>query len=131
MPNPIYGTSGDDSIYGTGGSDIYYPGACVYGDYIFDPGGDDYYVLGEGFSFIHDAGGTDVATMAGQSLEDLNFMVWDEGTVAIGIEDGSVGAWFQYMISDSNSGPEYLVLDDVTLTREEIITLAFDNFGWT
>jgi hypothetical protein len=123
MPNPIYGTSGDDILTGTYGSDIYYPGGSVYGDTIYDPGGNDYYML-SGWSFITDEGGTDTATMAGYELEDLLFTVFFDSTVVIAAWDGTIGVWFENMVNNPSGGLDYLVLDDVTLCRADILTLA-------
>jgi hypothetical protein len=127
MPNPVYGTSGDDILYGTYGSDIFYPNGNVYGDTIYDPGGDDYYML-SGYSFVTDSGGTDTAVMAGYELEDLIFMIFFDTTVVIAALDSSIGVWFEGMVGNSSMGVDYLVLDDVTLNRAEILTLA-SEFG--
>ncbi|HEV7661416.1 MAG TPA: hypothetical protein VGO55_16375 [Allosphingosinicella sp.] len=114
-------------LTGTYGSDIYYPGGSIYGDTIYDPGGDDYYML-SGYSFITDAGGTDTAVMAGYELDDLLFMVFFDTTVVIAALDSSIGVWFEGMVGNSSMGVDYLVLDDVTLNRAEILTLA-SEFG--
>lgn len=129
MPNTIIGTSGDDIIYGTSGSDIYYPGASMYSNTIYDPGGDDHYVLVPSYTEIYDLGGTDVVTMAGYDLADLNFMVFDEYTVAIWSDDDSIGAWFVGMWNNPTNGVDSLVLDDVTLSRAQILTYANELFG--
>ena len=128
MPNPVTGTSGDDTLYGTYGSDIFYPGGSLYGDTIYDPGGDDYYML-SGWSFITDAGGTDTAVLAGYELADLNFMIVFDSTVAMWTDDAAVGAWFENMVNNPSGGIDYLVLDDVTLCRADILTLAGEYFG--
>jgi Ca2+-binding RTX toxin-like protein len=128
MPNTVTGTSGDDVLYGTYGSDIFYPGASVYGDTIYDPGGDDYYILESGFSFITDNGGTDVATMD-QVLANLNFMIMFDTTVAIWSDDGTVGVWFENMVNNPTVGVDYLVLNDVTIGRDQILTYANEFFG--
>lgn len=130
MPNPVNGTSGDDVLYGTYGSDIFHPGANIYGDTIYDPGGDDYYVLTSGQCFITDAGGTDTVILEGYEFEDLNFMIIFDHAVSIGTDDYAVGAWFENMVNNPSGGIEYLVLDDVTLTRTEILYYAEQMQGW-
>jgi len=128
MPNTIIGTSGDDIIYGSNGSDIYYPGANQYGDTIYDMNGDDYYVLESGYAEIYDWGGTDVVRMVGVELADLNFST-DTWTVGIWSDDWSRGVWFSGMWNNPAGGVETLILDDVTLSRAQILTYAEANFG--
>src|SRR5688572_5897140 len=126
----ITGTSGDDELTGTYGSDTYYTSGVLYGDTYYDPGGDDHYVLGStGLTIINDAGGTDVATLAGYDLADLNFMVLFDSTVAFWTEDSAVCVWFEGMINNPSGGLDYLVLDDVTLTRADILTYSDHLFG--
>lgn len=129
MPNIINGTSGDDTLYGTSGSDIFYPGSNYYGDTIYDAGGDDYYVLDSGYAEIADWGGTDTVRMSGVDLADLNFMVMNQWTVAIWSDDGLRGAWFFGMWDNPANGVDTLVLDDVTLSRAQILTYAENFFG--
>jgi Ca2+-binding RTX toxin-like protein len=129
MPNTITGTSGDDTLYGTSGSDIFYPGANYYGDTIYDAGGDDYYVLESGYAEISDWGGTDVVRMVGVELADLNFTVQDQWTVSFWTDDWSRGAWFWGMWDNPANGVDTLILDDVTLSRAQILTYAEANFG--
>jgi len=129
MPNTIIGTSGDDIIYGSTGSDIYYPGSNYYGDTIYDMDGDDQYILESGYAEIYDWGGTDVVTMVGVELADLNFEVLDQWTVAIWSDDWSRGVWFAGMWNNPSGGADSLVLDDVTLSREQILLYASEGFG--
>lgn len=129
MPNIITGTSGDDVIYGSNGSDIYYPGANQYGDTIYDMDGDDHYVLEYGYAEIYDWGGNDVVTMVGVELADLNFTVQDQWTVAFWTDDWSRGAWFSGMWDNPSGGVDTLILDDVTLSRAQILAYAEANFG--
>ncbi len=129
MPIPITGTPGDDTLTGTYGSDIFHPGGSLYGDTINDPGGDDFYVLESGYSFINDGGGTDTVTIEGYGLADLNFFIIFDTTVAIWTDDYAIGAWFENMTIGSAYGIENLVLDDITLTRDQILTLASGYFG--
>ena len=130
MPTTIIGTPGDDVLYGTYGSEIYYPGASYYSQYVYDPGGDDYYhLVPTSYTEIFDYGGFDVVTMAGYDLADLNFAVFDQYTVAIWSDDGSIGAWFTDMWNNPGNGLDSLVLDDVTLNRDQIVAYADANFG--
>jgi Ca2+-binding RTX toxin-like protein len=129
MPNTIIGTSGDDIIYGSTGDDIYYPGANYYGDFIYDESGDDYYVLESGYAEISDWGGNDVVRMVGVELADLNFTVQDQWTVSFWTDDGLRGAWFWGMWNNAPNGVDTLILDDVTLSREQILSYAEANFG--
>lgn len=132
MPNPIYGTSGDDNLTGTYSSDTYYSSSVLYGDSYYDPGGDDYYVLGPtGLTIINDVGGTDVATLAGYDLADINMMVLFDNVVAIWTDDSAVCVWFENMINNPSVGLDSLVLDDVTLDRAQILTYAIDGFFGT
>jgi len=116
-------------MYGTNGSEIYYPGASYYSQVIYDPGGDDYYHLVPSYTEIFDYGGFDVVTMAGYDLSDLNFAVFDQYTVAIWSDDDSIGAWFTDMWNNPGIGVDSLVLDDVTLSRAQILSYAEANFG--
>ena len=129
MPNTIIGTSGDDVIYGSTGSDIYYPGLNQYGDTIYDMDGDDQYILTYGYAEIYDWGGNDVVTMVGVNLADLNFTVQDQWTVSFWTDDWSRGAWFAGMWNNPDGGVDTLILDDVTLSRAEILAYAEANFG--
>lgn len=128
----ITGTSGDDNLTGTYYSDTYYTSSVVYGDTYYDPGGDDYYVLGPtGLTVINDAGGTDVAVLAGYDLADINIMALFDSVVSIWTDDSAVCVWFDNMINNSSAGIDYLVLDDVTLTRAQLETYAINGFFGT
>lgn len=129
MPNTVIGTSGDDVIYGSNGDDIYYPGDNQYGDTIYDLDGDDYYVLEYGYAEISDWGGTDVVRMVGVNLADLNFTVQDQWCVVFWTDDWSRAALFDGMWNNPTVGVDTLILDDVTLSREQILTYAEANFG--
>ena len=130
MPITVIGTSGDDVIYGSNGDEIYYPGASQYSQVIYDWGGDDTYVLeATSYTEIFDYAGFDVVTMAGYDLADLNFAVFDQYTVAIWSDDDLIGAYFTDMWNNPGIGVDSLVLDDVTLSREQILTYAEANFG--
>lgn len=126
MPNTYIGTTGDDVIYGTTGSDIYYPGLNQYGDTIYDMDGDDQYILTHGYAEIFDWGGTDVVTLVGVKLADLNFST-NTWTVGIWSDDQSRGVWFSGMWDNPAGGVETLILDDVTLSRSEILAYAGEN----
>lgn len=130
MPTTLIGTAGDDLMYGSSGSEIYYPGASYYSQTIYDPGGDDHYFLvATSYTEIFDYGGFDVVSMAGYDLADLNFAVFDQYTVAIWSDDGLIGAWFTDMWNNPGIGLDSLVLDDVTLNRDQIVSYADANFG--
>lgn len=128
----ITGTSGDDNLTGTVYSDTYYTSAATYGDQYYDPGGDDYYILGPtGLTVINDAGGTDVAVLAGYDLADINIMALFDSVVSIWTDDSAVCVWFDNMINNPSVGIDYLVLDDVTLSRAQLETYAINGFFGT
>jgi hypothetical protein len=126
----IKGGTGDDCLTGTYGSDYFAPGTCMYGDQIFDYGGDEYYILEQGWSYIVDSSGMDVAVMSHYSLNDLTFMViWDQA-VAIGTKDGLLGVQFENMAVSENYGIDYLILEDQTIGYAQIVALANEFFGF-
>lgn len=128
MPNVVVGTTGDDILTGTYGSDIFHPGGTsLFFDIVEDPGGDDYYILESGSIAIYDAAGTDTVVIEGYDLADLNFFVIFDTTLAIWTDDNVITAWFEYTVY--GGGIEYLVLDDVTLTRDQMLALTPDYFG--
>ncbi|HTU13249.1 MAG TPA: hypothetical protein VMG08_20335 [Allosphingosinicella sp.] len=126
----ITGTSGDDELTGTSGADTYYSSGSMFGDTYYDPGGNDIYYLTSGMSFITDAGGTDVAYMPGLELAELNFMVVFDHAVSISTDTGALNVWFENMVNNPSGGIDSLVLDDVTLTRAQILTYADQFFGF-
>jgi hypothetical protein len=125
----LKGGAGDDILTGTYGPDFIAPGANTYGDSIYDAAGDDYYVLEQGMISITDSGGMDVAVMPGYDFDDLGFMVFFDHAVAVWANDGSICVWFENMVNNPTSGVDLLVLDDITLTRDQIMTLAGSYFG--
>lgn len=130
MPITVIGTPGDDVITGSNGDEIYYPGASQYSQIIYDWGGNDTYVLeATSYTEIFDYAGFDVVTMAGYDLADLNFAFFDQYTLAIWSDDNLIGAWFTDMWNNPGIGVDSLVLDDVTLSREQIVAYADANFG--
>jgi hypothetical protein len=126
----ITGTSNDDELTGTYYADTYYSSGGMFGDTYYDPGGNDTYILSSGMTFITDAGGTDTAVMAGYDLADLNFIILFDHAVSISTDDSAIGVWFENMVNNPSGGIDYLVLDDVTLGRADILTYAENLVGW-
>ncbi|HYJ29995.1 MAG TPA: hypothetical protein VEW25_06605 [Allosphingosinicella sp.] len=125
--NVIKSGAGDDIITGSPGNDWILPGSSVWGDTVYDGGGDDHYLFEPGFfGFVSDYGGTDVAMMMDYNFADLSFSNWEyfNNSVFVGTSDGLIGVHFEGMYGSSAAGIEYLILKDRTVTRDEMIALA-------
>lgn len=125
----IKGGAGDDAIYGTSGNDYIAPGTHVnYNDQITDYGGNDYYVL-EDYSYVHilDTGGIDIVVLSNYTSAQLfafRYTGYGADSLFVATIDGSVTVEFKNMYTSPSYGIEYFVLQDKTMTRDELFQLA-------
>jgi hypothetical protein len=125
----IKGGAGDDMIYGTTGNDYIAPGTSVYyNDQVTDYGGDDYYVIDDNsYAHILDSGGTDIVVLSNHTSAQLfafRYTGFGSDSLVVGTIDSLVSIEFKNMYTSSSYGVEYLVLQDKTMTREELFLLA-------
>lgn len=127
----IRGGGGDDVLTGTLADDYYYPGGYgqLGGDCVLDYGGDDTYVAGAGVQlWIDDNGGEDTLFLSGVSFSEIRITqnFWGDGII-LGSSSRDVFVNISNMLYSSQYGIDYLVLDDRTLTRDDIINYAIAN----
>jgi len=119
----IKGGAGSDYLTGSRGNDYIAPGSGYY-NLIVDNAGDDYYIFDPSeHNNVYDYGGTDVAIANGYSLDELRFYLRGSDIVMEAL-DLTLQVTFKNMRNDPATGIEYVMLDDRTITRDELNAFA-------